>query len=93
VAKLKLLTNNPWAQLILAEDPPAFEVLHLVKYFENFIYFIWDAMARLLKTSGLASGNTNCFCAVGGCAITSGEGDSDSDMCGCGGAGEGETAA
>ena len=43
---------------MLAENPLAFWVLYLIKYIGNFTYFIWDAMARLLKTSGLASGNT-----------------------------------
>ena len=61
MAKLKLLASNQWDQLLLAQDPPAFEVLYHVKYFGKFTYFIWDAMARLLETSGLASGNTKCL--------------------------------
>jgi len=44
---------------MLAENPLAFQVLYPIKYIGNSTYFIWDAMARLLKTSGLASGNTN----------------------------------
>jgi len=35
----------------------------------------------------------NCFCTVGGCAITGGEGDCDGNVCGCGGTGECEAAA
>ena len=39
----------------------------------------------------------NCFCTVGGCAITGGyaggEGDCDGDVCGCDSAGECEAAA
>ena len=43
---------------MLAEDFPAFKVPYDAKYFKNFKNFISDAIARLLKTSGLASGNT-----------------------------------
>ena len=71
VAKLKLLTNNWWDQLMFAEDPPAFEVLYHVKYVETFTYFIWDAIARLLKKSGLASGNTNTDQCIWTCSATS----------------------
>jgi len=41
----------------LGRWPPSFWGPSPCEYF-NFIYFIWDAMARLLKTSGLASGKT-----------------------------------
>jgi len=51
--------NGCLDQLMLAENPLVFQVLYLIKYIGNFTYFIWDAMVRLLKTSGLASDSTN----------------------------------
>jgi len=53
--------NGCLDQLMLAENPLAFWVLYLIKYIGNFTYFIWDAMARLLKTSCLVSGNTSAL--------------------------------
>ena len=52
--------GNNWSdQLKLAEDPPAFGPIHMLKYLSDFMYFNYQVMAHFMNNIGLSCGNTS----------------------------------